>query len=106
VIGVPRLIRTLAHLRAGFLEYIERRYGAADRAALDTEIEEALADRIAYWLYRSIQYRHWGACRDLLSIAGARRETVTVGGKVLSRVGLAVGRRLTGKSSSRTERQS
>jgi glycosyltransferase involved in cell wall biosynthesis len=77
-----------------FLGYVERRYGISDRVTLAAEIDRALGDRLAYWLYRSIRLRDGTACRDALSIATARKEAIAIAGKTLAQVARACVRKI------------
>jgi hypothetical protein len=88
------IYRVLSDLCAGFLAYVERRYGISDRVALAGEIDRALGDRLAYWLYRSIRLRNGKACRDVMSIASGRNEIVAVAGKTLGQAARAGIRKL------------
>jgi glycosyltransferase involved in cell wall biosynthesis len=81
----------IGDLRTTFATYVERRYGISDKVALDAELDRALSDRLAYWLYRSIRLRDARACRDLLSIARRRKEVVAVARRTLAE---AVGARV------------
>lgn len=84
----------LTELRANFLAYIEQRYGRSDRTTLESQLDEALAERLGYWLYRSVQFRDRTACGELLSIAGDRQEVVNVSGKAVRRAAGAVLRKI------------
>lgn len=77
-------------LLPNFLAYVERRYGASDRARLARELDEALSDRLGYWLYRSVRFLDPKSCRDVISIARARREAMTVSSRALGQVTAAV----------------
>jgi glycosyltransferase involved in cell wall biosynthesis len=77
-------------LLPNFLAYVERRYGPADRARLAAELDDALSDRLGYWLYRSVRFFDGRACRDVLSIARARHEAMTVSSRALGQVTAAV----------------
>lgn len=79
--SLPGINSILTELRANFLAYIEQRYGLAERSTLEAELDEAMSDRLGYWLYRSIRLLDLRACRDLLSVAGAKRQAVNVSGK-------------------------
>ncbi len=84
--GVHRVNSILTELRANFLAYIEDRYGSSERATLEADLDKTLSERLGYWLFRSIKFRDWKALGDLLSIAGARGESVKVSGKALAQV--------------------
>ena len=47
----------LAELRAGFLGYVERRYGLAARGTLERDLDEATVDRLAHWLRHAIRLK-------------------------------------------------
>jgi glycosyltransferase involved in cell wall biosynthesis len=79
--SLPGINSTLTELRAHFLAYIEQRYGFAERSTLEAELDDAMSDRLGYWLYRSIRLLDGRACRDLLSLAGARRQALNVSSK-------------------------
>jgi hypothetical protein len=66
---VRRIDALLRQLRASCLADVERRYGAESRAALVTEVDTALNDRVGYWLYRSTKFLDARACRDLLAMS-------------------------------------
>jgi glycosyltransferase involved in cell wall biosynthesis len=68
----------LGELRETFLAEIERRYGLAERSALEAELERALSGRLGYWLYRSMRSLDRKACIQLLAGAGAQRQTLNV----------------------------
>jgi glycosyltransferase involved in cell wall biosynthesis len=86
--------RVLSDLRTRFLAYVERRYGISDRVTLAGEIDLALGDRLAYWLYRSIRLLDGQACRDVMSIASGRNEVVAVASKTLAQAARACVRKL------------
>jgi Glycosyl transferase family 2 len=91
--SISTLYATLADLRAGFLAYVEQRYGLTDRARLEAEIDKALGDRLGYWLFRSLRFQHGNACRALLSIARARREILSVSANAFALAAGALARR-------------
>lgn len=99
--SIPALNATLAELRAGFLAYVEQRYGLSDRARLEAELDEALSGRIRYWLFRSLRFQHGNACRDLLTIARARREVMSVSATALGLAAGAITRRVRSKPAGR-----
>ena len=84
----------LAELRSSFLAYVEQRYGLSDRARLETELDKALGERFGYWLFRSLRFQHGNACRDLLTIARARREVMSVSRSALALAAGAITRRV------------
>ena len=84
--SIPTLSSTLAELRASFLAYVEQRYGLTDSARLEAEIDKALGDRLGYWLFRSLRFQQGNTCRDLLSLARARREVMSVSANALALV--------------------
>jgi len=88
--NVPTLCSTLAELRAGFLAYVEQRYGPSDRGRLERELAGALGDRLSYWLFRSLRLQDGRACRDLLSIARARGEVLSISTSALALAGGAI----------------
>jgi hypothetical protein len=102
-LGAPlgHITPVLGDLRTRFLAYVERRFGISDRVALAAEIDRALGDRLAYWLYRSIRFRDGRACRALMSIAADRNEVAAVAGKTLARAARACARNLAWAKSAR-----
>ncbi len=82
--SIRRAVAVLTAIRSDFLAYAEQRYGSADRSTLETQLEEAVSSRLAYWLFRSMRFLDAGGTRALLAMAGARGESVSVGGKALS----------------------
>jgi hypothetical protein len=62
----------LAELMANFLCYIGRRYGTAVRQALELQIDSRFAERLGYWLYRSLRYLDAKAFREVIALAGAK----------------------------------
>jgi hypothetical protein len=70
--NVPAVLSTLTELRINFLAYVRQRYGPTDEARLEAEVDGALNDRLAYWLFRSLRSQQWNACGDLLSAARKR----------------------------------
>ena len=89
------VVATLLALREHFLNDIEARYGADARATLDAQVDEALRDRLGYWLYRSLKSGDSIACARLLSIAAGRREGGRIAGLALGRIAAAVRTKLT-----------
>jgi glycosyltransferase involved in cell wall biosynthesis len=69
-VSVPLILSVLGDLRSDFLAYAERRYGRADRSALDAQLDEALRARLGYWLFRSVRFLDARSSRELASIAG------------------------------------
>ena len=92
--SIRTLNAILEELRASFLAYVEQRYGLADRTRLDAELDKALGERFGYWLFRSLRFQHGNACRDLLTIARARREVMSVFASALALAAGAVKRRV------------
>ena len=93
----------LAELRAGFLPYIEQRYGASDSRRLDAEWDEALTDRLGYWLYRSISRLRIRQCLDVMATAGTVRQAVYAAGRATGHGADALGRRLGRRAHPRSE---
>jgi hypothetical protein len=96
----PGSLRTITsivlELRSNVLSYVDQRYGSAARADLEAEIDANLEDRLGYWLFRSMRSLDGQACVDLLALAMARRQTVTVVRAALDRAGNAFRRKLAG----------
>src|ERR1700752_4163194 len=51
-----RITGLLGELRSTFLAYVEERYGPDDRAVLENEIEQAFAERLTFWMCRSLRF--------------------------------------------------
>jgi hypothetical protein len=81
--SVHRLNAILADLRAGFLAYVEQRYGHSDRARLEAEIDTTLTERLGYWLFRSLRFIDRRACGELLTLALARGEAANVSARAV-----------------------
>jgi glycosyl transferase family 2 len=84
----------LAEIRSNFLASVERRYGLPDRTRLEVELNEAMDDRLGYWLYRSSRMLDGRTCLDLLTIARARGAAALVCGMALGRTAGAFRRKL------------
>jgi len=89
-----RVYSTLEELRSRFLAYVEGRYGAEERAALDAELDEAFGERLGYWLYRSVRLRDAPACRAMLAAAAARGQSMNVSAKACGQLVSALRRKL------------
>ena len=79
-IGRPlkHLVAVFDELRANFLARIEDRYGAADRATLESEIDHIVGDRLGYWLYRAIRTVDGRAGKEVLDIARSEGQSLRV----------------------------
>ena len=66
---LDRLGARLGELRAGFLNYVERRYGLADRGTLERDLDEATVDRLAHWLTHAIRLKDGRTVRHLLTLS-------------------------------------
>jgi glycosyltransferase involved in cell wall biosynthesis len=89
---------TLDEIRSAFLDYVGARYGAADRARLDSHIEDALGQRLVHWLYHSVTGLDAHASTDVLAIARDHRQGLRVSGKTLARIGVAIRSKLSATS--------
>jgi hypothetical protein len=89
------VMATLIEMRAGFLAQIEARFGPSERTELERQIEEALHERMAYWTFRSMTFRDWRSCRELISMAGGIGPVGRVLAKSLWFARNAAARRLT-----------
>ena len=72
----------LGELRAGFLGYVERRYGLADRGALERDLDEATVDRLAHWLTHAIRFKDGRTFRHLMALSSR----MGLGSRVQSRL--------------------
>jgi hypothetical protein len=88
--NIGTVVGVLDALRARFLDSIDGRYGASARTALQTQLDEALSERLGYWLFRSIRFGDAVSCGRLLSVATARRETVRISVRAIARAADAV----------------
>ena len=75
--GFHAAVSLLTQLRSKFVNYVEERFGAAERIAFEAEIDDALRQRLAYWVYRSTRFLDLGSIRYLLSTLAARGEALT-----------------------------
>jgi glycosyltransferase involved in cell wall biosynthesis len=91
---VPLINASLAELRANFLAYLERRYGARDRMVLDGQIEAILMERLGYWLYASVKSSDRQALSDLAAFVSARRQTIRVATKACRYAAAAIAKKL------------
>jgi hypothetical protein len=92
------LMATLVEVRASFLVEIESRYGPSERVELERQIEGALHERLAYWMFRSITFLDWKSCRELLSMADGIGPVSRLLAKTLWYSSNAAARRLTAAS--------
>jgi hypothetical protein len=85
---LPEIGALLSDLRSRFLSDIEKRHGPAERTAIERVLEDALDERLAFWLYRAI--RAWKprtvsallplmAGRSIASIASTAARLATTG---------------------------
>jgi glycosyltransferase involved in cell wall biosynthesis len=84
----------LDEIRSNFLGYIGHRYGLSASARLEAELNETLRDRLGYWLFRSLRFLDGMGCCDVLAVANARREAMTISGKALREAASALVRKL------------
>ncbi len=76
--AMRRASALLADLRAGFLSYVTQRYNAEASVRLTEQLDREVGQRLSYWLFRSMCYLDYPACRDVIRIARARHESVSV----------------------------
>jgi glycosyltransferase involved in cell wall biosynthesis len=93
IVSLRRTAATLTRLRHGFLSYVERRYGASDRAALEAQLDEDLVERLGFWLARSIKSHDPRAVGDLLRVAGGEGRIMGASGNALRHASGAAFRR-------------
>jgi hypothetical protein len=93
--GAGSVMAMLVELRASFLAQIEARFGPSERTELERQIEETLQERMAYWTFRSMTFRDWRSCRELISMAGGIGPVGRVLAKSLWFARNAANRRLT-----------
>jgi glycosyltransferase involved in cell wall biosynthesis len=84
--NIREILAMLASLRNRFLDYVLERYGLPAMKVLDAEIDEAMTERLAYWLVRSAWHREASSVRDLITSSAAMRETTKVAFKALNEV--------------------
>jgi hypothetical protein len=83
----PGRVRTAMHeIESRFLSYVDGRYGRVDRLKLERDIDACIADRVSYWLYRSVRRADIRACRELALMARARGLTMSVGRHAVKRI--------------------
>ena len=94
VVSLRAIDAQLEEIRSNFLASVERRYGLADRTRLEAELNEAMGDRLGYWLYRSSRMLEGRACLDLVALAHRRAAAVRICGKALGHAVRAFRRKL------------
>lgn len=93
--SLRRVAATLTRLRHAFLTYIDSRYGAPERDALEAQLDDDLVERLGYWLARSIGSHDARAVSDLLRVAGVEGRIMGASGHALRHASGAALRRLT-----------
>lgn len=84
----------LGELRAGFLEYVERRYGRADRGTLERDLDEAAVDRLTHWLTHAMRRKDGRRCRELMALSGRMGLRGRVASRLLARIARSARRSL------------
>ncbi len=92
--GLDRIGAMIAELTASFLAYVEQRYGPSERVALERDLNDTLADRLGYWLYRSLRFLNVRACGGVIALAKAKGVRMSVSGTAVEEAAIAVLRRL------------
>ena len=84
----------LGELRAGFLGYVERRYGLADRGALERDLDEATVDRLAHWLTHAIRFKDGRTFRHLMALSSRMGLGTRVQSRLVAKIARSARRKL------------
>ena len=84
----------LGELRTGFLDYVGRRYGLADRGRLERELDEATVDRLMHWLTQAIRLEDGRTFRDLMALSGGMHLRRRVASRLAAKIARSAWRKV------------